>query len=318
MAIDVVDAVRLAKTNRQRHKRLLQCEEELDQRAAEENAALQKAGQTLYDEALVPFRDVLQRLEHVDLVQPVVIQRPTVGGEAGIEPRRPRRSAVPAAVGVVVGGVFLAVVGAPLVGHAAKAGVYHAGRTFGSASTGTAIKRLSGAAARNATEAWFGRGPVAAGGGGRVAGKRVLATIETTSTRFMQEVIVKCQIQLLSNGQQERARDLERRERKTSEAQDAAPALYERSTDMQRALQDLRSELVRRLPSFTALVETCDDFARYDSGQRAEVAAMVDLDALAVMVMNCPITDADGWMTEESGRVVADAEARLRAMETDT
>lgn len=36
--------------------------------------------------------------------------------------------------------------------------------------------------------------------------------------------------------------------------QDEAPALHERSKDMQRVLQDLRSELVRRLPSFTTLV----------------------------------------------------------------
>jgi hypothetical protein len=45
---------------------------------------------------------------------------------------------------------------------------------------------------------------------------------------------------------------------------------------------------------------------------------MVDLAGLAVMVMNCPFTDADGRMTEESGRVVADAEAPLRATETES
>ena len=310
MAIDIVDALRLVETNRRRRKRLLECqEEELDQRAAKENTALQKARQVLYDEALVPFRDVFQRLKHVDLIELAAIERPTADGEVGIEPRRPRKSAVPAAVGVVVGGVLLGAVGSPVFGHVAKAGAYRAVRTFGSASTGRAIKRLHGAAARNATEAWFGR--VAAGGGGMAAGKGVLSTIETTSANLMQEVIAQCRIQILRDGQQKKARDLERRERKMSEKQDAAPALYERSKDMQRVLQDLRSELVRRLPSFTTLVEACDDFARYDSRQRAEVAAMVDLDGLAAMVMNCPITEESGW-------VVADAEARLRAMETES
>lgn len=37
--MEVVDAIRLAKTNRGRRKRLLECEDELDRRAAEENAA---------------------------------------------------------------------------------------------------------------------------------------------------------------------------------------------------------------------------------------------------------------------------------------
>lgn len=317
MAIDVVDAVRLVKSNRQRDKPLLECEEELDQRAAEENAALQKARQVLYDEGLVPFREVFQHLKHIDLVEPAGIERPTVDGEVGIELRRPRKIAVKVVVGALAGGALL-VVGPHVVGHVAKAGAYRAMRTFGSASTGTAIKTLHGAAAHNATLARWGRGSVAAGGGGMAAGKEALAKIYTTSASLSREAIMKSQIQTLSYGQQEKARALERRETKTKTRQDAAPALYERNKDVQRVLQGLRSELVRRLPSCTALVEACDDFARYDSRQRAEVAAMVKLDGLAVMVMNCPITDADGRVTEESGQVVADAEAQLRAMETES
>ncbi|WP_019062500.1 hypothetical protein [Streptomyces prunicolor] len=318
MAIDVFDAVRLAKTNRRRDRRLLECQEELDQRAVDENAALQKARQTLFDEALLPFRDAFQRLKRVDLVELAAIERPTAGGEVGIGPRQPRKSAVTvAAVSALAGGALLVVGGPPLVGYVAEAGAYRAVRTFGSASTGRAIKRLSGAAARNATEAWFGRGPVAAGGGGRAAGKRVLSEIHATSANLTRKTIVKWQIQTLGDGEREKARDLDRRETAMSEAQDAASALHERSRDMQRVLQDLQFTLVRRLPSFTTLVEACDDLARYDSRRRAEVATMVDLDGLAVMVMNCPIIDAEERMTEGSGRVIAAAEARLRAMETE-
>ena len=47
--------------------------------------------------------------------------------------------------------------------------------TFGTASTGTAISALSGAAATNAALAWLGGGAVAAGGGGVVAGNALLA-----------------------------------------------------------------------------------------------------------------------------------------------
>ncbi|GAB3190270.1 hypothetical protein [Nesterenkonia suensis] len=47
--------------------------------------------------------------------------------------------------------------------------------TFGTASTGTAISTLSGAAASNAALAWLGGGAVAAGGGGTAAGSAVLA-----------------------------------------------------------------------------------------------------------------------------------------------
>jgi len=47
--------------------------------------------------------------------------------------------------------------------------------TFGTASTGTAIGALSGAAATNAALAWLGGGAIAAGGGGMVAGQALLA-----------------------------------------------------------------------------------------------------------------------------------------------
>lgn len=47
--------------------------------------------------------------------------------------------------------------------------------TFGTASTGTAISALSGAAATNAAMAWLGGGALAAGGGGTAAGGALLA-----------------------------------------------------------------------------------------------------------------------------------------------
>lgn len=47
--------------------------------------------------------------------------------------------------------------------------------TFGTASTGTAISALSGAAASNAALAWLGGGALSAGGGGMVAGEALLA-----------------------------------------------------------------------------------------------------------------------------------------------
>ena len=49
--------------------------------------------------------------------------------------------------------------------------------SIGAASTGTAISSLSGAAAWNATLAWFGGGAIAAGGGGMAVGTIVLGSI---------------------------------------------------------------------------------------------------------------------------------------------
>lgn len=47
--------------------------------------------------------------------------------------------------------------------------------TFGTASTGTAISSLSGAAATNAALAWIGGGAISAGGGGMAMGSTILS-----------------------------------------------------------------------------------------------------------------------------------------------
>lgn len=73
--------------------------------------------------------------------------------------------------------------GAATAGVAAGAGVAAFGptaamavaTTFGTASTGTAIGSLSGAAATNAALAWLGGGAISVGGGGMAAGNTFLA-----------------------------------------------------------------------------------------------------------------------------------------------
>ena len=62
-------------------------------------------------------------------------------------------------------------------GVATAAGVYGAVGMLGTASTGTAIATLSGAAAKSATLAWLGGGSLAAGGGGVALGGIVLSGV---------------------------------------------------------------------------------------------------------------------------------------------
>lgn len=64
-------------------------------------------------------------------------------------------------------------------GVATATAVYGLAQAIGTASTGTAISTLSGAAATNATLAWLGGGALAAGGGGMALGTSVLGGLVT-------------------------------------------------------------------------------------------------------------------------------------------
>jgi predicted phage tail protein len=67
-----------------------------------------------------------------------------------------------------------ALVGASAAGLVAPVGVVTTVAAFGTASTGTAISTLSGAAATNATFAAIGGGSLATGGGGMILGATIL------------------------------------------------------------------------------------------------------------------------------------------------
>lgn len=82
------------------------------------------------------------------------------------EQKKLKQSAVGAGSGVAAG--------AAVASMAPTAAMWVA-TTFGTASTGTAISALSGAAATNAALAWLGGGALAAGGGGMAAGQALLA-----------------------------------------------------------------------------------------------------------------------------------------------
>lgn len=85
---------------------------------------------------------------------------------AKMELEAAKKSALGASAGVAAGAAIVSV--APTV-------AMWVATTFGTASTGTAISALSGAAATNAALAWLGGGALAAGGGGMAAGHAFLA-----------------------------------------------------------------------------------------------------------------------------------------------
>ena len=86
---------------------------------------------------------------------------------------------------LAVGGGFAAI---GLAGTPAL--VTSAVTAFATASTGTAISSLTGAAASNAVLAWLGGGAVAAGGGGMAAGATVMAALTATATAGLAVIAV--------------------------------------------------------------------------------------------------------------------------------
>ena len=135
------------------------------------SAALKELGEEkvfLLNENMMQFLDTFTKLKNVDFRETDGINELSklhIDSKDFVELRNLCNFAIPLAGGGVAGtaGGALAVFGA-----------YGAAQALACASTGTAIASLSGAAATNATLAFFGGGSLAAGGWGMAGGAMVL------------------------------------------------------------------------------------------------------------------------------------------------
>ena len=136
------------------------------ERAAREYGELQIH---VHKETVGRFADWLERNEHL-------VKRLNFKKVDGVRIRVPSVPKYVASVDNVTTGVIGLASGVG-AGVAAQAGALWGVSTYASASTGTAISSLSGAAAENALLAWFGGGSLASGGGGVAAGTAVLGLV---------------------------------------------------------------------------------------------------------------------------------------------
>ncbi|MEV7276818.1 hypothetical protein [Streptomyces sp. NPDC093111] len=304
MAVAMYQAVVLKRRNAQRHERLSARRKKLDRHIVQENAAQEQQRQATYDRALVPFRDAFERLKQVDLAE-LAPATPAGHATVDVELREIQRLAVSAVGSLLGGGVAGAGIGTA---------TYLAVGAFATASTGTAISGLSGAAASSATLAWLGGGSLAAGGGGMAAGTMVLAAAVAVPALVVGGVLLEWRGRSARGDQEKVAEELDAADSELTAARRTLSEVFQRSREIRLVLKDLCVAMEERLPAFAALVAGCDDYGTYDERQRAQVKEIFDLACTTVTVMAAPLTGEDGRVSDVSGRVVADARAHLAGL----
>ncbi|MFF8380895.1 hypothetical protein ACF07V_32700 [Streptomyces sp. NPDC015661] len=301
MAVAMYQAVMLARKNEQRYEKLRARRAKLDRHIVQESTAQDQQRQATYDRALVPFRDAFGRLKRVDLAELAPVE-PAGHATADVELREIQQLAV-SAIGSVVGG------GA--TGAGVGTATYMAVGAFATASTGTAISGLSGAAASSATLAWLGGGSLAAGGGGVAAGTMVLAAAVAVPALLATGVLLEWRGRSAREDQQKLARELKEAKSELADARETLSEVFRRSREIRLVLKDLSAAMEERLPAFAELVAEHDDYGAYDARQRARVKEIFELACTTVTVMGAPPAGEDGRATELSVRVVTEARAHL-------
>lgn len=169
---------------------------------------------------------------------------------------------------------------------------------FASASTGTAIASLSGAAATNATLAWLGGGSVMAGGGGMAAGQAVLGLVAAAPAAFIGGLTVAVVGSKQKTSAKEYAAEVNVACENIRTAIELMPKISERVTELSDVLRSLTARS-------TDAIETLEELSFDPDMHAAEFLRALQLVRATREVVNTPvIDDSTGELTDISLKIV--------------
>ena len=184
-------------------------------------------------------------------------------------------------------------------------GAYGAAGALATASTGTAIASLSGAAATNATLAFFGGGSLAAGGLGMASGTAVLGGLVAGPALAVLGVVAGAKASKnldAANANYAKAKEFEE-EMKTAAA--LCYGIRRRAAMFNRFLVRLQTVFDPIVWEMTQIIkEKGTDFRNFSDDERKCVASAMSLAGAIKAVLDTPILDEAGNLTEESGEII--------------
>lgn len=201
----------------------------------------------------------------------------------------------------VAGGVTAGAAGGALT----AIGAYGAAQTFAAASTGTAIASLSGAAATNATLAFFGGGSLAAGGLGMAGGMMVLGGLVAGPALLVMGLITGAKSQekldqaLINKAQAEEIMEA------LHVASDQCSAIRRRAYLFYSLLAHLDTYLLPLVWQMEDIIaKEGTDYRTYSPESKKVIMAAASNAGSVKAVLDVPIMTDDGSLTEQSGEIV--------------
>ena len=186
-------------------------------------------------------------------------------------------------------------------GALAAFGAYSAAATFASASTGTAIASLSGAAASNATLAFFGGGSLASGGLGMAGGSAVLGGLVAGPALLVMGIIISAKAG--KNLQEAYANQAKAEEicAELAVGADQYIAIRRRCYMYYSLLVRLDSYLLPLQYQMEEIIEKEGlDYSQYSLESKKSIAALVSTIGSIKAVLDTPILTEEGSLTDES------------------
>lgn len=202
----------------------------------------------------------------------------------------------------VAGGVAAGAVGGALTAF----GAYSAAMALGTASTGTAIATLSGAAATNATLAFFGGGSLAAGGLGMAGGMMVLGGLVAGPALMVMGLINGAKAQEKLNVALENKAEADEIAEALKTASFQCSAIRRRTYMFYQLLARLDAYFLPLIWKMQDIVKNeGTDYRTYKPESKKVIASAASVACSVKAVLDTPILTEDGDLTPESEQITS-------------
>jgi hypothetical protein len=204
--------------------------------------------------------------------------------------------------------------GARALGTGTLVGVatYGGAMMFATASTGTAIGSLAGAAATNATLAWFGGGSLAAGGLGMAGGMAVLGGIVAGPVLAVGGMMMASKArENLANAQRDRA-EAQKAVEEMKNAICVLGKIQDITLKFDEIIQRLSKTIIPVLDSLeSTIMASGTDYSRYDASQRDQAYIAFKLAQVTHLVLKTPFLTEEGAIDDRCFGALQSAEKEL-------
>lgn len=283
--------------------------DELDRQRKEVGAALETLGKeklTILEGNVTDFVTTFEKIKNIDFQSSIGLEE-LKNLHIDQNTFRELKELGSFALGVA-GGAAAGVAGGALT----AVGAYGAAMTFASASTGTAISALSGAAATNATLAFFGGGSLASGGLGMVGGMYVLGGLVAGPALMVMGMITEAK----SKEKLEKALSNKAQADEIVESLTAASvqcsAIRRRTYMFYNLLAHLDSLFLPQVWRMQDIVESEGvDYRAYTLESKKAIAAAASTACTIKAVLDTPILTPEGELTEASENVTKEIGERI-------
>jgi hypothetical protein len=195
----------------------------------------------------------------------------------------------------------LAIAGSAIAPQVAMQGMLY----LGTASTGTAISTLSGAAATNAALAALGGGSIATGGGGIAAGTALLGTVGATAGSIVAVIcagsIASAHFSKKLTEAVEFEKDVLEYTTEIEKGWEAMNLIYKRIDELYTIMQNLEKRIYEVFELFEPLVSNFNSKDVYHLTILQKIGIIIKSICL---IANAPILNKDGNLSKETSKLI--------------